>query len=175
MRTRVRRKRGTGEKNYNLQGWVDVRKIVQIINGIEHLGTSVDSMSDLCRLMVDLTSDMFWSKYSIPMPDTIEEAYEWLQANRYTVAQIEPNDRRVRTIKNAFEDDAMFMEKANEIGRKYAPGLIAQEDKIELVGPSKDKFPIEPEEHRGTCNHRGLILDDGINCNKCHYFVPNES
>ena len=136
MRTRIRRQRGTGEKNYNLQGWVDVRKIVQIINGIEHLGTSVDSMSDLCRLMVELTSDMFWSKYSIPIPETIEEAYEWLQVNRYTVAQLEPTDRRVRTIKNAFEDDAKITEQANNRGRKYAPALVTQEDIDNVMNPT---------------------------------------
>lgn len=69
----------------------------------------------------------------------------------------------------------MMEEKISGVGKPTVDNYI---DKASLAGPivtaNTDKYPLEPEEHKGTCRHRGLVLDDGINCNKCGFFAPNE-
>lgn len=182
----MKRKRNSMSKSYNLQGWTDVRKIVQVIQHMESTGIRINNMSDLLTTIIDIRS-MVADRAGIMMPESIADAFEWLRARGFTTIQIDRGDKRNHLISTAMEDEDRIMEMSRTIANNrmradaYERGEKIEnklgdilEDKIELVGPSMDKFPIEPEEHKGTCNHRGLILDDGINCHKCGFFVPNE-
>lgn len=114
----ARRKRETGH-SYNLQGWVDVRKIVRIIQGIEGAsGVSVSSMSELARILVDIV-DNIYEKRGIQKPETIPEAFEWLKRNRYTTLQYSAEDSRMRLIKGALELEDIQLEQAT-------PGIVQQ-------------------------------------------------
>jgi hypothetical protein len=182
----MKRKRNSMSKSYNLQGWTDVRKIVQVIQHMESTGIRINNMSDLLTTIIDIRS-MVADRAGIMMPESIADAFEWLRARGFTTIQIDRGDKRNHLISTAMEDEDRIMEMSRTIANNrmradaYERGEKIEnklgdilEDKIELVGPSMDKFPIEPEEHKGTCHHRGLILDDGINCHKCGFFVPNE-
>lgn len=171
----MRRKRDSMAKSYNLQGWTDVRKIVQVIQHFRSTGIRINTMSDLLTTIIDIRC-MVADRAGIPIPETIPEAFEWLRDNGFTTIQYEEKSKRQQVISSAMEDEDKAIEQAAVITRHLMGETVPfVEEKIELIGPSMDKFPIEPEEHKGTCKqHRGLILPDGINCNKCGFFVPNE-
>lgn len=170
----MRRKRDSMAKSYNLQGWTDVRKIVQVIQHFRSTGIRINTMSDLLTTIIDIRC-MVADRAGIEIPETIPEAFDWLRNNGFTTIQYSEKSKRQQVIASAMEDEDRAIEQAAIITShlKNEP-MPFVEEKLELVGPSMDKFPIEPEEHRGTCNHRGLIMSDGINCNKCGFFIPNE-
>jgi len=181
-------------ENYNVQGWVDVKKLVAILSGMNSDNIRVNTISAAIREMVDMVFYHYQRK-GIPEPETIAIAYQWLYDSGYTVAQLENGDKRINKIvpiltmedriidstRKFAEQPAVNEEVSGDIDR-VANIKKTIEDKINehfdssllIVSPNTDKYPTEPEEHKGTCRHRGLILDDGINCNKCGFFVPNE-
>lgn len=173
----MRRKRDSVAKSYNLQGWTDVRKIVQVIQHFRSTGIRINTMSDLLTTIIDIRC-MVADRAGIPIPETIPEAFDWLRDNGFTTVQYETTSKRQQVIASAMEDEDKAIEQAAVITKHLMNDTSDTFDRSMLAGPivspSLEKYPLEPEEHKGTCHHRGLILDDGINCHKCGFFVPNE-
>lgn len=154
-------------ENYNVQGWVDVKKLVAILSGMNSDGIRVNTISAGIREMVDMVFYHYQRK-GIPEPETIATAYQWLYDSGYTVAQLENGDKRINKIVPILTMEDRIID--NRPDDRFDSSMLA----TPVVGPSLEKYPLEPEDHKGTCNHSGLILDDGINCRKCGFFVPNE-
>lgn len=154
----MRRNRNKFNKNYNLQGWTDVRKLIVIIQYFESKGIRTRSMSDLLTMIVDMQA-MRAEKQGFIEIESISDAFEWLKQNGYTTAQLDGNDKRKRFIANAIEDEDKIIEDAYRIGQNLInggekkplpPPLQYEMDVLELVqerGMSRTKAEdlVDPE------------------------------
>jgi hypothetical protein len=157
----------------------DISTIEEALDYIENKGFTMNQRYDSRKHLVgnalsteDIEIDGFDKDLVLGMR-TMKHASNYRGAIRIKmVAGINQTDYMERFNEN---ERRMMEEKISGVGKPTVDNYI---DKASLAGPivtaNTDKYPLEPEEHKGTCRHRGLVLDDGINCNKCGFFAPNE-
>jgi hypothetical protein len=72
--------------NFNLQAWVPISHVANILYMIETETCKISSLSDLMRYMVDSLNDQARAKgYEFP---SLEEAITWLEDNKFRISQI---------------------------------------------------------------------------------------